>query len=275
MRFANYEYEGEVCAGRIDGDWVERLSVPPITAGFDLDALIVPPSSNAIPLGEVRLLPPVLRPGKVICLGLNYRGHVTETKRDLPTYPVLFTKFAESIIGPVDDILAPPESAQIDYEAELAVIVGRPARRVPPAEALGVVAGYAVANDVTMRDYQYKSHQWLQGKAWPRSTPLGPWLVTGDEIGHGAALDISLELNGQEMQRSNTQKMIFGVAETISSLSEFAALAPGDVVLMGTPGGVGYRRDPQVFLAPGDRVKVTIEGIGSVDNQVVGEEALA
>jgi acylpyruvate hydrolase len=214
-----------------------------------------------------------LRPGKVICLGLNYRGHVTETKRELPTYPVLFNKFAESIIGPGDDIQVPPESSQVDYEAELVVIIGRPARRVSTEEALGVIAGYSVANDVTMRDYQYKSHQWLQGKAWPNSTPVGPYLVTGDEIGDGASLDIRLELNGQEMQSSNTEKMIFGVAETISTLSEFTLLSPGDMVLMGTPGGVGFRRDPQVFLAPGDRVKVTIEGIGSVDNEVIAEAA--
>jgi acylpyruvate hydrolase len=273
MRFANYEHDGGVCVGRIDGDGIAPLSIPPISAGFDLDALLAAPGGMPLPLGEVRLLAPVLQPGKVICLGLNYRGHVTETKRELPTYPVLFTKFADSIIGPADEIFAPPESAQIDYEAELAVIIGRPARRVSPDGALDVVAGYAVANDVTMRDYQYKSHQWLQGKAWPHSTPVGPWLVTADEIGHAAGLDISLELNGQEMQRSNTKNMIFGVAETISSLSEFALLAPGDVVLMGTPGGVGYRRDPQVFLAAGDHVKVTIEGIGSIDNHVVAEDA--
>jgi acylpyruvate hydrolase len=273
MRFANYEHRAEVRAGRIEGDSIRPLPTPPIDAGFNLDALLSAPAEVAIPLADVQLLAPVLRPGKIICLGLNYRGHVTETKRELPTYPVLFTKFADSVIGPDDFIVAPPESSQVDYEAELAVVIGRPARRLAADEALDAVAGYTVANDVTMRDFQYKSHQWLQGKAWPHSTPLGPCLVTGEEIGHAAALDIGLELNGEEMQRSNTEKMIFGVAKTISLLSEFTLLSPGDVVLTGTPGGVGYRRDPQVFLAPGDRVKVTIEGIGSLENQVIAEGA--
>ncbi|WCB91789.1 Ureidoglycolate lyase [Baekduia alba] len=278
MRFVNYRHDGEVRAGRVEGDAVVPLAIPPISAGFDLALLLEAPAAAEaapLPLADVRLLAPVLQPGKVICLGLNYRGHVTETKRELPTYPVLFTKFAESIIGPADDIVAPPESTQIDYEAELAVVIGRPARRISLAEAPGVVAGYAVANDVTMRDYQYKTHQWLQGKAWPRTTPLGPWLVTADELGAEPELDIALELNGQERQRSNTRHMIFGLAETISTLSEFMTLAPGDVVLTGTPAGVGYRRDPQVFLTPGDRVKVTIEGIGSVDNTVVAEDVHA
>jgi acylpyruvate hydrolase len=214
----------------------------------------------------------VLAPGKIICLGLNYGGHVAETKRELPTYPVLFTKFADAVVGPRDAIIAPPESKQIDYEAELAVVIGRPARRVPRDQALAAVAGYTVANDVTMRDYQYLSHQWLQGKAWPKSTPLGPWLVTGDEIGDASALDIRLELNGRPLQRSNTREMIFDVATTVSAISEFVNLAPGDLILMGTPDGVGFRRDPQIFLSPGDRVHVEIDGIGAIENEVVSED---
>lgn len=273
MRFANYQRDGGVHVGRIAGESIEPLGLPPIAAGFDIDALRAASAGAPIPLREVRLLAPVLRPGKVICLGLNYRGHVTETKRELPTYPVLFTKFADAIVGPTDTVALPPESAQVDYEAELAVVIGRTVRRVPAAEALAAVAGYAVANDVTMRDYQYKSHQWLQGKTWPRSTPVGPALVTGDEIDDATSLEISLTLNGEEMQRSNTNRMIFGVAETISMLSEFTELSPGDLVLMGTPGGVGYRREPQVFLKSGDRVVVEIEGIGSLVNQVIAEGA--
>ncbi|HEY2716855.1 MAG TPA: fumarylacetoacetate hydrolase family protein [Solirubrobacterales bacterium] len=273
MRLANFERDGEVRAGRVEGDSIAPLAAPPIDAGLDLEALLAAPAEAAIPLTDVRLLAPVLRPGKVLCLGLNYHGHVTESKRELPTYPVLFAKFADSIIGPADEIVAPPESEQIDYEAELVVVIGRRARRVSAAEALGVVAGYSIANDVTMRDYQYKSHQWLQGKTWPRSTPVGPWLVTGEEIDDAASLGISLALNGEEMQSSNTERMIYGVAETISLLSQFTELSPGDLVLMGTPGGVGYRRDPQVFLEPGDRVEVRIEGIGSIENRVIAEGA--
>jgi acylpyruvate hydrolase len=243
-----------------------------MSAGCDFAAMAGAERGAALPLADLELLPPVLAPGRIICLGLNYLGHVTETKRELPTYPVLFTKFADALVGPHAPIVAPPESRQIDYEAELAVIIGRPARRVAIADALSVVAGFTVANDVTMRDYQYKSHQWLQGKAWPSSTPLGPWLVTGDEIGDGCELDIRLALNGKELQHSNTRHMIFDVPTTIATLSEFVNLAPGDVILMGTPDGVGFRREPKVLLSPGDRVCVEIEGIGVLDNRVVGED---
>lgn len=271
-RFANCIHAGQSFAGAVDGDAVyPLLGVAPMTAGCDYVALDQAARGVAIALSEVRLEAPVLNPGKVICLGLNYLGHVSETKRELPTYPVFFTKFSDSIIGPHDPIEAPPESTQVDYEAEMAVIVGRRGRRISAGNALDHVAGYTIANDVTMRDYQYKSPQWLQGKAWPRSTPLGPWLVTGDEIEHGRALGLRLERNGIELQSSNTELMIFDVPTTIATLSEFVELQPGDVILMGTPDGVGFRREPNVFLEPGDRVRVEIDGIGSMENEVVAE----
>jgi acylpyruvate hydrolase len=273
MRYANVEHEGRVSAAIVEGGNTHLLTgVEAIDAGFDLDLLAAATRGEELPLSEVSLRSPVLSPGKVICLGLNYKGHVEETGRDLPDYPVFFTKFPEAIIGPEDDILLPPESHAADYEGEMAVVIGRTARRIAAADAAGVIAGYAVANDVTMRDYQNRSHQWLQGKAWPHSTPLGPWIVTGDEIGDGAALDIRLELNGQELQHSNTRLMIFDVPTTIAMLSEFVTLEPGDVILMGTPDGVGFRRDPQVLLGAGDRLRVTIEGIGTVANGVVDED---
>lgn len=273
MRYANVEVDGAVRAAEVrDGAVAPLEGVAPISAGFDLDALAAAPRGPRVALEDVRLRPPVLAPGKVICLGLNYRGHVQETGRDLPGYPVLFAKFADAIVGPHDPIVAPPESEAIDYEAELAVVIGRRARRVSAARAGEVVAGYAVANDVTMRDYQYRSHQWLQGKTWPRTTPLGPWLVTRDELGDAPQLDIRLTCNGHELQRGNTGRMIFDVPTTIATLSEFAALEPGDVILTGTPDGVGYRRDPKVLLTPGDHVRVEIEGIGSIANDVVAED---
>lgn len=224
-----------------------------------------------MPLEEVTLRPVVPRPGKIVCVGLNYLSHVGETGRDIPQYPVLFTKFAESLIGPRDHIMLPKESTQVDYEGELAVIIGRRGRRIPPAEALDYVAGYSIANDITMRDYQYKTHQWLQGKAWERSTPLGPWLVTPDEVGDPSALELRLSLNGQVLQEASTAQMMFGVQALISYVSEFVTLATGDVLMTGTPGGVGFRRDPQVFLHPGDRVTVEITGLGVLDNAVVAE----
>jgi acylpyruvate hydrolase len=274
MRYANVEMDGAIRAAEVrDGAAAPLAGVGPISAGFDLDALAAAPREAEVALDPAALRAPVLAPGKVICLGLNYRGHVEETGRELPTYPVLFTKFADTLIGPHADIVAPPESTAIDYEAELLVVIGRAARRVCADRALDHVAGYAIANDVSMRDYQNRSHQWLQGKAWPRSTPIGPWLVTGDEIGDAAALDIRLEVNGTELQHSNTERMIFGVPTTIAALSEFVNLAPGDVILMGTPDGVGFKRDPQVLLRPGDHVRVEIEGIGAIANDVVAEDA--
>jgi acylpyruvate hydrolase len=273
MRYANVELDGAIRAVEVREGAVAPLEgVGPLSAGLDIAALAAASRGAEVALDAVTLRAPVLNPGKVICLGLNYRGHVEESRRELPTYPVFFTKFADTLIGPYDAIVAPPESQAIDYEAEMALVIGRAGRRVPADRALELVAGYTVANDVSMRDYQSRSHQWLQGKAWPQSTPLGPWLVTGDEIGDGGALDIRLTVNGTELQHSNTRLMIFDVPTTIAALSEFVNLAPGDVILMGTPDGVGFRRDPQVLLSPGDHVRVEIEGIGAIANDVVAED---
>lgn len=272
-RFANCRSDDRVFAASVEDGVVRPLEgVPPMTAGCDYDSLATARRGDPVPLSAVTLCPPVLAPEKIICLGLNYRGHVSETGREEPDYPVLFTKFADALIGPHDPILAPPESSAIDYEAELAVVIGRFTRRVSLEQALEHVAGYAIANDITMRDYQYRSHQWLQGKAWPRSTPLGPWLTTGDEVDHARALGLRLERNGVRLQSSNTERMIFDVPSTVAMLSEFVNLRPGDVILMGTPEGVGFRRDPKVLLGAGDRVRVEIDGIGAIENEVVDED---
>ena len=275
MRFASCRLGERRFAAVIDGDEVRPLAgITELGAGTDTDLLADPPEDQiSYTLEEVELRPAIPKPGKVICLGLNYHAHVEETKRDLPSYPVLFNKFAESLIGPYGPIIKPPESSQVDYEAELAVVIGRPARRVTPEQAIKYVAGYSVSNDVTMRDYQYKTHQWLQGKSWSHSTPLGPFLVTPDEVRDPGKLDITLDLNGRRMQSSNTEFLIFDVPTIVAMLSEFVTLQPGDVILTGTPGGVGYRRDPQVFLEPGDRVRVEIPGVGTIENEVVAEHA--
>lgn len=275
MRFASCRLGDESFAAMIDGDEVRPLAgITELGIGTDADLLANPPVEDraSYTLEEVELRPVVPRPGKIICLGLNYSAHVEETKRELPTYPVLFTKFPESLIGPYTPIVKPPESSQMDYEAELAVVIGRSVRRVAPDQAMESVAGYTVTNDVTMRDYQYKTHQWLQGKAWSNSTPLGPFLVTPDEVGDPSKLDITLDLNGQRMQSSNTELLIFDVPNIVATLSEFVTLQPGDVILTGTPGGVGFRRDPQVFLNPGDKVRVEISGVGIIENEVVEEQ---
>jgi acylpyruvate hydrolase len=210
-------------------------------------------------------------PRRIICVGLNYRAHVEESRRDLPSYPVLFTKWASTLIGAGAPVPIPPESEAVDYEGELAVIIGREGRRIAAGDALDHVAGLSVANDITMRDYQTSTHQWLQGKAWDGTTPLGPYLVPLDEIGDVGHLDLRLVLNGETMQSSNTELLIFDVPTIIARISEFTMLQPGDVILTGTPGGVGARRDPPVFMRPGDVVRVEIPEVGILENTITSE----
>ncbi|WP_426247410.1 fumarylacetoacetate hydrolase family protein [Nocardioides sp. LHG3406-4] len=274
MPFASYEHEGRCHIGRVEGDEVVAL-VGPSELGRETTTEVLASlveSGVRVPVTDVRLRPVVPQPDKVICVGLNYKAHVGETGRDMPEYPVLFTKFASALIGAYDPIVVPAASAQVDYEAELAVVIGREGRRIAPERAHEHVLGYSVANDVTMRDYQYKTHQWLQGKAWEGSTPLGPYLYTPDEVDVAAA-GLRTILNGTKLQDSDTSLLIFDIPTLISTISEFTTLLPGDVILTGTPGGVGYRRDPQVFLKPGDEVVVEIDGLGSVRNTVVLERA--
>ena len=274
MRFASCHHAGRDFAAAI----VDDVAIP--LAGiaelgpdsFDRLPHEAPRAgADAVPLADVRLRPPVPRPGKIICVGLNYLDHVGETGRAIPEYPVLFTKFAEALIGPSDPIVLPAESTQVDYEGELAVVIGRAGRRIAAEDGLAHVAGYAIANDVTMRDFQYKTHQWLQGKAWEASTPLGPWLVTPDEVGDPSALELRLSIGDRVLQQASTAQMMFDVPTLIAHISTFVTLQPGDVILTGTPGGVGFRREPQVFLAPGDRVRVEIAGLGALENAVVAE----
>jgi acylpyruvate hydrolase len=279
MRFASCRHEGRDFAAAIVGDVAIPLDGIAELGPETLGALpaVAPPreAAGAIPLAELTLRPLIPRAGKVICVGLNYLSHVGETGREIPEYPVLFTKFAEALIGPSDPIVLPPESAQVDYEGELAVIIGTAGRRIAPADALRHVAGYAIANDVTMRDFQYKTHQWLQGKAWEASTPLGPYLVTPDEVGDPGALDLRLSIGDRVLQEASTAQMMFDVPTLIGHISTFVTLRPGDVILTGTPGGVGFRREPKVFLQPGDTVRVEISGLGVIENVVVATATAA
>jgi acylpyruvate hydrolase len=273
VRFASCSLGDRRFAGLVDGDAVRPLrDVAELGADTPAELLADPPlTAERLPLADVDLRPVIPRPGKVVCMGLNYRAHVDEGVYEAPEYPVLFSKFADTLVASGDPIVLPPESSAVDYEAELAFVIGRRVRRVSGAAALDAVAGYTVANDVTMRDYQYRTHQWLPGKNWASSTPLGPFLVTPDEVGDPHSLDISLELNGEPMQSANTRQLIFDVPAMIAAISEFVPLSPGDVVLTGTPSGVGYRRDPKVLLRDGDRVVVEIERVGRLENRVVAE----
>ncbi len=250
--------------GRVEDDTV-------IPMGPDLVAyLSTGEAADGAPvaLAGLRLLAPVPRPGKVIGIGLNYRDHAAESGQPIPQAPILFPKFANSVIGPAEPIVIPPETEQPDYEAELGVVVGRTAHRVSEADALSYVAGYTCVNDVSARDLQFETSQWMLGKAIDTFLPCGPWLATADEIPDPQALAIRLMLNGEELQSSSTAQMVFGVAELVASLSRTMTLEPGDLIATGTPPGVGFARTPPVWLRDGDEVSVEIEGIGTLTNPV-------
>ncbi|WP_078412145.1 fumarylacetoacetate hydrolase family protein [Priestia abyssalis] len=219
-------------------------------------------------LNEVKVEAAVPSPGKIICVGHNYREHILEMKRELPPYPVVFAKFANTVIGPQDDIPFYPISEQLDYEAEFTFVIGKRARNVSQEDALDYVAGYTIVNDVTYRDLQRRTIEWLQGKTVDGSAPMGPWLVTSDELQDPAGLEVVLTVNGEERQRSNTANLVFSVQYLVEFLSSLMTLEPGDVILTGTPGGVGVARDPQVFLKDGDVVKIEIDKIGTLENRV-------
>ncbi|QDU37342.1 Ureidoglycolate lyase [Maioricimonas rarisocia] len=214
---------------------------------------------------------PIPDPGKVICIGLNYRDHAEESGMAIPDEPVCFSKFGNTIVGPGDAIRLPAVSQQVDYEAELVIVIGKRAYGVSQENAFEYVAGYMNGHDVSARDWQIgkPGKQWLLGKTPDTFAPIGPWLVTRDEVADPHALDISLRLNGETMQSGNTREFIFGVDELIAYLTQIMTLEPGDIIFTGTPPGVGMARDPQVFLKPGDDVEVEIAGLGVLANPVV------
>lgn len=210
---------------------------------------------------------PLPTPGKVVCCGLNYGDHILETGRDLPSFPTLFAKYADTLLGPRDDIVL-PRGLQVDWEAELAVVVGDTIRGADLAAARAAIAGYTVANDISVRDWQNRTLQWFQGKAWDRSTPVGPVVVTPDEAEPADGLDIVCRINGEVVQHDTTSTLVFDAAALVSYISSFTVLRPGDLVLTGTPGGVGMARDPQRYLVDGDVVETEINGIGLLHNTI-------
>jgi len=225
----------------------------------------------AAPLDKTRLLPPVVDPQKVICVGLNYADHAAETGATVGDEPVIFCKFPSTLIGHEAEIELPPESSEVDYEAELVVVIGRRARRIDRAAAWDHIAGYSCGHDVSARDWQKHKpgKQWLLGKSFDTFGPLGPWMATRDEIADPGNLPIQLRLNGAVMQNSNTKQLIFPIDFLVSYLSHVCTLLPGDLIYTGTPPGVGTARTPPVYLKPGDVAEVTIEGLGTLRNTVV------
>lgn len=291
MRLVTFDQNGAARLGVCVGNSVVDLSVAAPDLPRDLVALIragkdafaateraakAAPTEARIPLAQVKFLPPVTQPGKIICLGLNYADHATEGGHAKPTYPSFFMRVASSLTGHGEPIVRPQCSTQLDYEAELAVVIGRRARHVKEADALGIVAGYSCFNDGSIRDYQRKTGQWTIGKNFDRSGGFGPWMVTPDELPAGAAgLSIRSRLNGQVMQNANTRDMLFPVAETIVLLTECLTLEPGDVIVMGTPAGVGHARKPPVWMKQGDTIEIEIEGIGVLSNPIRDESPAA
>lgn len=230
-------------------------------------------AGRVLPLAEVKLTAPVPRPGKLICIGLNYRDHAVESNMPIPETPVTFSKFATSIVGPEDPVVVPPACTKPDYEAELAVVIGRQAKYVSKAKAYDHVFGYCCFNDVSARDFQFADGQWQRGKSCDTFAPMGPWVVTKDEVPNPQNLAIKLRLNGETMQSSRTDQLIFGVPELIEFLTGSITLEPGDVIATGTPPGVGFARKPPVFVKQGDRMEVEIEGLGVLGNPVAAANA--
>jgi acylpyruvate hydrolase len=230
------------------------------------------PASCSHPLSDVKLLPPIPRPGKIVCVGLNYHSHLAEIGEALPEYPILFHKNATSIVGDGDAIVLPRVSRQVDYEGELAVVIGRRGKYIPREDALSYVAGYCCANDVSAHDLEFRTSQWASGKMLDTFCPLGPALLTADEARDPASLRLETTHNGKTVQEECLTDMVFPVPFLVSYISSLATLEPGDVILTGTPAGIGCNRNPQVFLQPGDRVSVRIDGIGTLTNPVIAEE---
>jgi acylpyruvate hydrolase len=273
MRFATIRTDYGTTAARLEGDVLVPLDAADV--GELLAGSGERPRSGApqVPVAEADFASVVPRPGKVICVGLNYRAHILETGRELPEYPTLFAKFADTLMGARDDLVLPSVSEKVDWEAELGVIIGRPVYRATAAEAAAAIAGYTVVNDVSMRDWQHRTLQWLQGKAFERSTPAGPYLVTPEEVGNAADLEVRCEVDGAVMQQSRTSDLLFGPAEIAAYASQVITLRPGDLIATGTPGGVGNARKPPVYLQPGSVLRTFIEGLGECVNQCVAEKA--
>lgn len=272
MRLTTVVVDGGTRAARLDGDELVLLPAPDVGTllgeeGWTWLAAAPAPDRIAHDGAELGLLLP--RPDKIICVGLNYASHIREMGRDTPRYPTLFAKYRGALTAPHAPIAVPRVSDQLDWEAELGVVIGRPTRAVPPDQALEHVAGYTVCNDVTVRDYQHRTREFLAGKTFEATSPVGPVLVTPDELPYGGlGLAISCAVDGVRMQQSNTADLRFTPADLIAYVSDIITLLPGDIIMTGTPGGVGAGREPKVWLRPGQTMTTSIAGIGTLRNTI-------
>ncbi len=282
MKLISFESEGRASYGALQGDQVRDLGAhfgaraPDlkafIAAGLQKEAAGLADAQAPLRrLDAVHLLPVIPNPGKIICVGLNYHDHVKETGRALTESPALFVRFAESQVAHGQPIVLPPESGKLDYEGEIAIVIGKGGRRISEADAWQHIAGYACYNDGSIRDWQTATTQWTAGKNFWRTGGFGPWLVTADEIAPGQCMTLVTRLNGQEMQRATTDMLIHSIPAQIAYISAFTPLSPGDVIVTGTPGGVGAKRTPPVWMKAGDVVEIEVDAIGVLRNTVQAE----
>ena len=281
MKIASFRAAGAASWGFVDGDHVIDVGAvlgeqyPDLEALIAAEALDVAKAAIAeaprVLLAEVVLAPVVSRPGKIFCIGHNYESHRQETGRAKVSYPSVFLRFADTLTAYGAALVCPKESTSLDYEGELAVIIGRGGRRIPEGEAMAHVAGLAPSNDASIRDWQWHTQQFTPGKNFPGTCALGPWMVTLDEIEDLGAVTVTTRLNGQVMQSQPVSDMLFPIPRIIAYISTFTTLSPGDVILTGTPGGVGAKREPPVWMKPGDIVEIDIPGVGLLVNTVADE----
>lgn len=279
MKLASFTHSGQPSYGvaddghLIDVGAVLRERYPDLQSALtDLDAVrSAADKASAVDEADVTFLPPIPDAGRIICVGLNYKSHIAESGRDAPEYPILFTRYPDSLVGDGEDLVAPKASPTFDFEGELAFVVGKPGRHISADDALQHVAGYACFNDGSIRAYQRHTSQFLPGKTFWRSGAFGPYLVTRDEVPDVGALHLQTRLNGTVMQDTLVSDLLFGVEDLIVYLSTILPLQPGDVVATGTTGGVGAFRDPKVWMKAGDVIEVEISGLGTLKNRVVDE----
>ncbi|WP_027730416.1 fumarylacetoacetate hydrolase family protein [Variovorax paradoxus] len=282
MKLISYQHNGIDSYGAVTGERIVDLREVFADRATDLKTLIAADllteaaaaaakATATLPMSEVRLLPVIPNPGKIVCVGLNYGEHVRETGREITEQPTLFLRVAESQVAHGDDILLPPESTKLDYEGEIAIVIGRGGRRIAEADAWDHIAGYACYNDGSIRDWQTATPQWTAGKNFWRTGGFGPWMVTRDDIGDNQVMTLVTRLNGQEMQRTTTDKLIHSIPRQVAHISAFMPLAAGDVIVTGTPGGVGAKRTPPVWMKAGDIVEVEVDAVGVLRNGVRAE----
>jgi 2-keto-4-pentenoate hydratase/2-oxohepta-3-ene-1,7-dioic acid hydratase in catechol pathway len=276
MKLATFETDGMRQIGVVQGNRITPLSALLPTAPTDMIALIrdwdklsqaidLTKAASSLPLSDVTLLAPIERPGKVLAIGLNYADHIAETGNKPPEQQLWFSKASTSVHAPYAPIEVPKVSTQVDYEVELVAVIGKPGRHISREDAANHVFGYCVGNDVSVRDWQRQTPQWMLGKSFDTHGPIGPWITTADEIGEPHRLDIKCSVNGEVRQTSNTKHLVFNVWAQIEHLSKVMTLEPGDIIFTGTPGGVGLARKPPVFLAVGDKVACEIAELGVIE----------